>query len=347
MVALSKHIIRARQLRRKLAAAVEPATGTHAHRHHPHSWGGGCTGPPPHRGFAQIRMAATAPAARHPEHMPLVQLGCRTAGTQRILHGNASSSRWTPPHHGPTAGGLPGVRQALRLPRECRDARVQRPWHYALPGAVEVNSSWCAGAAGNSTGTTARHLSEDEGEGRHTDRTPPRNAEPRPRPFADRRCTTNEPGSELFSGTSTCSTAPEHEGGVPVNMTIRLHPPRSGARPVDSLPKRKREQHPIHAHTHAPEQSRSRHQGPQHSMDFLTATGGRAMPGQASHTRHNLSGGESITTPKIESQCTRAAKLETQREEGQARPATLSPRETPSSAQEANAGGGRRTVRPK
>ncbi|RNF04492.1 hypothetical protein TcG_11087, partial [Trypanosoma cruzi] len=87
-------------------------------------------------------------------------------------HGNASSSRWTPPRHGPTAGGLPGVRQALRLPRECRDARVQRPWHYALPGAVEVNSSWCAGAAGNSTGTTARHLSEDEGEGRHTDRTP-------------------------------------------------------------------------------------------------------------------------------------------------------------------------------
>ncbi|ESS61428.1 hypothetical protein TCDM_10988 [Trypanosoma cruzi Dm28c] len=81
-------------------------------------------------------------------------------------------------------------------------------------------------------------------------------------------------------------------------MTIRLHPPRSGARPVDSLPKRKREQHPIHAHTHAPEQSRSRHQGPQHSIDILTATGGRAMPGQASHTRHKLSDGESITTPK-------------------------------------------------
>ncbi|PWU90097.1 hypothetical protein C4B63_53g22 [Trypanosoma cruzi] len=82
MVALSKHIVCARQLRRKLAAAVEPATGTHAHRHHPHSWGRGRTGTPPHRGFAQIRMAATAPAARHPKHMPSLQLGCRTAGTQ-------------------------------------------------------------------------------------------------------------------------------------------------------------------------------------------------------------------------------------------------------------------------
>ncbi|KAF8302549.1 hypothetical protein TcBrA4_0050370 [Trypanosoma cruzi] len=71
------------------------------------------------------------------------------------------------------------------------------------------------------------------------------------------------------------------------------------------------------------------------------------MPGPASHARHNLSDGESVTTPKIEPQCTRAAKLKTQREECQARPATLPPRETPSSAQEANAGGGRRTVRPK
>ncbi|KAF8296965.1 hypothetical protein TcBrA4_0032110 [Trypanosoma cruzi] len=82
-------------------------------------------------------------------------------------------------------------------------------------------------------------------------------------------------------------------------------------------------------------------------MDALTATGGRAMPGPASHARHNLSDGESVTTPKIEPQCTHAAKLKTQREEGQARTATLPPRETPSSAQEANAGGGRRTVRPK
>ncbi|RNC46750.1 hypothetical protein TcCL_NonESM03352 [Trypanosoma cruzi] len=122
---------------------------------------------------------------------------------------------------------------------------------------------------------------------------------------------------------------------------------RSGARPVDLLPERKLEQHPIHAHTHAPEQSRSRHQGPQHSVDALTATGGRAMPGPASHARHNLSDGESVTMPKIESQCTHAAKFETQREEGQARTATLPPRKTPSSAQEVNAGGGQRTVRPK
>ncbi|PBJ69253.1 hypothetical protein BCY84_20150 [Trypanosoma cruzi cruzi] len=347
MVALSKHIIRARQLRNETcccsgAGDWDPRASTppslvgwrpHWHASAPGFCTNkdGCYGPcsPPSRTHAVG--ATRMPHSRHAMNL----------ARKRLL----LPLDPTPPRS--DAGRLPGVRQALQLPRECRDARVQRPWHYALPGAVEVNSSWCAGAAGNSTGTTARHLSEDEGEGRHTDRTPPRNAEPRPRPFADRRCTTNEPGSELFSGTSTCSTAPEHEGGVPVNMTIRLHPPRSGARPVDSLPKRKREQHPIHAHTHAPEQSRSRHQGPQHSMDVLTATGGRAMPGQASHTRHNLSDGESVTTPKIEPQCTHAAKLETQREEGQARTATLSPRETPSSAQEANAGGGRRTVRPK
>ncbi|KAF8305898.1 hypothetical protein TcBrA4_0039850 [Trypanosoma cruzi] len=78
-------------------------------------------------------------------------------------------------------------------------------------------------------------------------------------------------------------------------------------------------------------------------MDALTATGGgqcRARPA----TPGTISDGESVTTPKIEPQCTHAAKLKTQREEGQARTATLPPRETPSSAQEANAGGGRRTV---
>ncbi|RNC35484.1 hypothetical protein TcCL_Unassigned01620 [Trypanosoma cruzi] len=63
-----------------------------------------------------IRMAATAPATRHPEHMPLVRRGCPTAGTQRTSHGNASSSRWTPLRHDPTPGRLPGVRQALQLP---------------------------------------------------------------------------------------------------------------------------------------------------------------------------------------------------------------------------------------
>ncbi|PWV11264.1 hypothetical protein C3747_61g72 [Trypanosoma cruzi] len=44
-----------------------------------------------------IRMAATTTAARHPTHMLLVRLGCRTADTQRTLHGSAASSRWTHP----------------------------------------------------------------------------------------------------------------------------------------------------------------------------------------------------------------------------------------------------------
>ncbi|RNC36390.1 hypothetical protein TcCL_Unassigned00633, partial [Trypanosoma cruzi] len=64
---------------RKLAAPPQQATGTHAHGHHPHSWGRGRTGPPPHRGSAQLRMAATAPAARHPRHMPSLRPGGRTA----------------------------------------------------------------------------------------------------------------------------------------------------------------------------------------------------------------------------------------------------------------------------
>ncbi|RNC33603.1 hypothetical protein TcCL_Unassigned03684 [Trypanosoma cruzi] len=68
-----------------------------------------------------IRMAATTTATRHPTHMPLVRRGCRTAGTQRTLHGNASS-RWTSPRHDPTPGRLPGVRQALQLLHWCRDA---------------------------------------------------------------------------------------------------------------------------------------------------------------------------------------------------------------------------------
>ncbi|EKG02515.1 hypothetical protein TCSYLVIO_006455 [Trypanosoma cruzi] len=63
-----------------------------------------------------IRMAATTTATRHPTKMLLARRGCRTAGTQRILHGNASSSRWTSPRHDPTPGRLPGVWQALQLP---------------------------------------------------------------------------------------------------------------------------------------------------------------------------------------------------------------------------------------
>ncbi|RNC35131.1 hypothetical protein TcCL_ESM10945 [Trypanosoma cruzi] len=61
-------------------------------------------------------------------------------------------------------------------------------------------------------------------------------------------------------------------------MTIWLHPPRSGARPVDSRPKRGRDYHPIHAHTNAPKQSHIRHQELQHFMNALNVTGGRAVP---------------------------------------------------------------------
>ncbi|KAF8297685.1 hypothetical protein TcYC6_0078540 [Trypanosoma cruzi] len=84
-------------------------------------------------------------------------------------------------------------------------------------------------------------------------------------------------------------------------MTIWLHPSRPGARPVDSRPKRGRDYHPIHAHTNAPKQSHIRHQEPQHFMNALNVTGGRAVPEpRASHARHNLSDGENenVATPK-------------------------------------------------
>ncbi|EKF28640.1 hypothetical protein MOQ_007605 [Trypanosoma cruzi marinkellei] len=90
--------------------------GAHVHGIHYHSWGRGCTGPPPHRSFAQMWMAATTTATRHPMHMPSLRPGCRTAGTPRTSHGNASSSRWTPPRHDPTPGRLPGVRQPPQPP---------------------------------------------------------------------------------------------------------------------------------------------------------------------------------------------------------------------------------------
>ncbi|KAF5218130.1 hypothetical protein ECC02_008943 [Trypanosoma cruzi] len=100
----------------ELTAPLQQVTGTHAHGLHCHSQGGDCTSLPPHRCFSRIRMAATTTATRHPTHMPLVRRGCRTAGTQRTLHGKAISSRWTPHRHDPMPGRLPGVRQALQLP---------------------------------------------------------------------------------------------------------------------------------------------------------------------------------------------------------------------------------------
>ncbi|RNC36968.1 hypothetical protein TcCL_Unassigned00049 [Trypanosoma cruzi] len=117
LFSLAERTIRARQLKpeayRSTAAGDWEPTRTDATLTRGE---GGCTGPPPQRGFAQIRMAATATATHHPEHIPLVRPGCRTADTQRNMHGNASSSRWTPPRHDPTPGRLSGVRQTLQLP---------------------------------------------------------------------------------------------------------------------------------------------------------------------------------------------------------------------------------------
>ncbi|EKG00602.1 hypothetical protein TCSYLVIO_008444, partial [Trypanosoma cruzi] len=142
-VALAENITRARQLRAETRRSI--AAG---------DWNPRARTPPslvrkgPHRSFAQIRMAATTTATRHPGHMPLSRPGRPTKGTQRTSHGNAFSPRWTPHRHDPMPGRPPGVRQALQLPHYCRDAHgVARPqalWKANFPGAPEPPPSTLA-----------------------------------------------------------------------------------------------------------------------------------------------------------------------------------------------------------
>ncbi|RNF06619.1 hypothetical protein TcG_10304 [Trypanosoma cruzi] len=89
--------------------------GTHAHGRHPHSWGRGCTGPPPQRSFPHNTDgcydhcnppsrenavgAARMPHSRHAKNF-----------ARKLL-----SFPLDPPRHDPTPGRLPGVWQALQL----------------------------------------------------------------------------------------------------------------------------------------------------------------------------------------------------------------------------------------
>ncbi|PBJ74237.1 hypothetical protein BCY84_12841 [Trypanosoma cruzi cruzi] len=166
-VALAENITRARQLRAETRRSI--AAG---------DWNPRARTPPslvrkgPHRSFAQIRMAATTTATRHPGHMPLSRPGRPTTGTQRTSHGNAFSPRWTPHRHDPMPGRPPGVRQALQLPHYCRDAHgVARPqalWKANFPGAPEPPPSTLARTRARAGTPTAP---------------PPRTAQPRPKPL--------------------------------------------------------------------------------------------------------------------------------------------------------------------
>ncbi|KAF8290718.1 hypothetical protein TcBrA4_0120860 [Trypanosoma cruzi] len=291
-------------------------------------------------------MAATAPAARHPKHMPLVQLGCRTAGHAMNL-----------------------ARKRLLLPLDSTPPRVRRPADCRCAASTAVAARDVVMHGSNAVALRAPrrcgsqfllvcrsrrefhrnhrpHLSEDEGEGRHTDRTPRTQCRAQAEPFAARRCTTNEPGSECVLRHFTCSTAPGARRGVPVNMTIRLHPPRSGARPVDSLPSESWNNIPF-TRTRTL-RNRAGAGTRDHALhDVLTATGGRAMPGPGQPTpRHNLRRRE-CHDAKIDHNARAPPRLKHSGKNANAAPATLPPRETPSSAQEAMPAGGRRTVRPK
>ncbi|KAF5224499.1 hypothetical protein ECC02_002442 [Trypanosoma cruzi] len=94
MAALAKRIIRARRLRGETHRSTLTGDWGPRARTPPRSWGRGRIGPPPHRGFRQIRMTAMTAATRRSGPMPSVRPGRPTTGTQKASHGNASSSRW-------------------------------------------------------------------------------------------------------------------------------------------------------------------------------------------------------------------------------------------------------------
>ncbi|EKF30488.1 hypothetical protein MOQ_005697 [Trypanosoma cruzi marinkellei] len=109
---------------RKLRCEIQEGTRPHtAHRHTDHRHGR--IGPPPHRGFRQIRMTAMDTATRRPRQMSCVRPGRPTTETQKTSHGNAPTSRWKC-HSAPQRGRgretahRPRLRHRLRRPGRSR-----------------------------------------------------------------------------------------------------------------------------------------------------------------------------------------------------------------------------------